>query len=215
MGMSIPYERSGRTRQKSRTRDALIIATRELVAEGLTPTVEGAAAQAGISRTTAYRYFPNQRALFIAAHPEIDRNSLLGANPPRDPAARLAAMLDEFLRLTLESEPQLRMALRLSLERGPEQAESSLRRGRAIAWIEDALHPLLGQLSKQEVRKLALAIRCAAGIEALVWLTDVARLSRAEAVEIMSWSAQTLLRFATIDRKRKRLRKKRPRVEIR
>jgi AcrR family transcriptional regulator len=204
MGMSIPYELSGRTRQKSITRDALIGATRALIAEGLTPTVEAAAAHAGISRTTAYRYFTNQRAILIGAHPEIDRKSLLGANPPRDPAERLGAVLDEFFRIMLETEPQLRMALRLSLDRGPAQNDNSLRRGRAVAWIEDALEPLLGQLSKQELRNLALAIRSAAGIEALVWLTDVGQLSRAQAVGTMRWSALALLRVATSDRKRKR-----------
>jgi AcrR family transcriptional regulator len=204
MGMSIPYELSGRTRQKSVTRDALIGATRALIAEGLTPTVEAAAAQAGISRTTAYRYFSNQRAILIAAHPEIDRKSLLGANPPRDPASRLGTVLDEFFRITLETEPQLRMALRLSLDRASGPNDSSLRRGRAVAWIEDALGPLLGQLSKQELRRLALAIRSAAGIESLVWLTDVAQLSRAQAIEIMKWSALALLSVATGERKRKK-----------
>jgi len=204
MGMSIPYERSGRTRQKARTRAALITATRQLVAEGRTPTVEGAAARAAISRTAAYRYFPNQRALLIAAHPEIDRKSLLAPNPPRDPADRLAAVIEEFLRITVETEPQLRMALRLSLDGGQDQPDSSLRRGRAIQWIEDALAPLVGQLSKQEVRKLALAIRSAAGIEALVWLTDVGRLSRPDAVQVMKESAQALLRSAVADRKRSR-----------
>lgn len=209
MGMSIPYEFSGRTRQKLRTRDALISATRDLIAKGLTPTVEAAAAHGGISRTTAYRYFPNQRAILIGAHPEIDRKSLLGANPPRDPADRLEAVLDEFFRIMLETEPQLRMALRLSLDRGSAQNDNSLRRGRAVGWIEEAIGPLLGQLSKQELRKLAIAIRSAAGIEALVWLTDVARLSRAEAVETMRWSALALLRVAIIDRKRKGLTKRR------
>jgi AcrR family transcriptional regulator len=204
MGMSIPYERTGRTRQKLRTRDALITATRELIAEGFTPTVESAAARAEISRTAAYRYFTNQRALLIAAHPEIDRKSLLGANPPRDPEARLGAVLDEFLRITVDTEPQLRMALRLSLDWVGDASDNSLRRGRAIAWIEDALAPLLGELSKQEVRRLALAIRSAAGIEALVWLTDVGRLSRADAVEVMKTTAQALLRSALADRKRKR-----------
>jgi AcrR family transcriptional regulator len=204
MGMSIPYELSGRTLQKSRTRDALIGATRDLIAEGQTPTVEAAAAHAGISRTTAYRYFTNQRAILIAAHPEIDRESLLGDNPPRDPAERLDVMLDEFFRIMLETEPQLRMALRLSLDSGPAQNDNSLRRGRAVAWIEDALEPLFGQLSKQELRKLALAIRSAAGIEALVWLTDVGQLSRAQAVGTMRWSALALLRVATSDRKSKR-----------
>jgi AcrR family transcriptional regulator len=204
MGMSIPYERTGRTRQKLRTRDALITATRELIAEGFTPTVESAAARAAISRTAAYRYFTNQRALLIAAHPEIDRKSLLGADPPRDPAARLSAVLDEFLRITVETEAQLRMALRLSLDNVGDQTDNSLRRGRAIAWIEDALAPLVGELSKQEVRRLALAIRSAAGIEALVWLTDVGRLSRPDAVQVMKASAQALLRSAIADRKRKR-----------
>jgi AcrR family transcriptional regulator len=203
MGMSIPYERSGRTKQKSRTREALVTATRELIAEGLTPTVESAAARAEISRTTAYRYFTNQRALLIAAHPEIDRKSLLGANPPRDPAARLGAMLEEFHRIMLETEPQLRMALRLSLDPVRDQTESALRRGRAIGWFEDALAPLLGRLPKQEVRRLALAIRSAAGVEALVWLTDVARLTRTQAIEIMQWSAEALLRSALAGRKRK------------
>jgi AcrR family transcriptional regulator len=204
MGMSIPYERSGRTRQKARTRAALITATRELIAEGRTPTVEDAAARGAISRTAAYRYFPNQRALLIAAHPEIDRKSLLGSNPPRDPAARLGAVIEEFLRITVETERQLRVALRLSLDSGHDQPDSSLRRGRAILWIEDALAPLAGQLSKQEVRRLVLAIRSAAGIEALVWLTDVAHLSRGQAVEVMKWSAQALLRSALADRKRMR-----------
>lgn len=208
MGMSIPYERFGRTRQKSRTRDALITTARELIAQGLTPTVEAAAGRAEISRTTAYRYFPNQRALLLAAHPEIERKSLLGADPPPAPAARLAAVIEEFLRITLESEAQLRMALRLSLDHGPDQRDSSLRRGRAIGWFEEALTPL-GQLSRKEIRRLVLAIRATAGIEALVWLTDVAHLSRAEAVEVMKWSAQGLLRAAIADGKRVRSKKKR------
>jgi len=208
MGMSIPYERTGRTRQKLRTREALIAATRELITDGLTPTVEMAAARAEISRTTAYRYFTNQRDLLIAAYPEIDRKSLLGANPPRDPATRLRAMLEEFHRMTLETEPQLRMALRLSLDHIGDQTGNTLRRGRAIGWFEDALAPLLGQLSRQEIRRLVLAIRSAAGIEALVWLTDVAHLSRAQAVEVMNWSAQALLRSALADRKRKGLAKR-------
>jgi AcrR family transcriptional regulator len=197
MGMSMPYEGFGRTRQKLRTRDALIEATRALIADGLTPNVEDAAARAAISRTTAYRYFPNQRGLLIAAHPEIDRRSLLGANLSREPSVRLAAVLEEFHRIVLETEPQLRMALRLSLDHGHDQRDTSLRRGRAIAWIEEALSPLADRLSRQQVHRLAIAIRATAGIEALVWLTDVAGLSRTEATALMRASAQALLRSAT------------------
>ena len=69
MSMSIPYEATGRTRQKARTRDALVRAARDILGEGLSPTVEQAADAAGVARATAYRYFPNQRALLVAAYP--------------------------------------------------------------------------------------------------------------------------------------------------
>ena len=89
MGMSIPYELTGRTNQKARTRTALLGAARALLAEGVSPTVEQAADRAAISRTTAYRYFANQRALLTAVFPEIAVRSLLDADSPTDPAARL------------------------------------------------------------------------------------------------------------------------------
>ena len=85
MVMAIPYEATGRTQQKSRTRQALTAATRELLAQGLTPQVEDAAERAGVSRTTAYRYFPNQRSLLMAAHPQIAPDTLLPPDAPVDP----------------------------------------------------------------------------------------------------------------------------------
>lgn len=200
MGMSIPYELTGRSPQKARTRAALVAASRLLLARGVTPTVEQAAAAAAISRTTAYRYFPNQRLLLIAAHPEVDRPSLLPDSPPADLEARLAVVIDEFTRITVDTEPQLRSTLRLSLDPDSSHREKLLLRGgRAISWIEDALAPLGESGSAADVHRLALAIRSAVGIEALVWLTDVAGLSREEAAGVMRWSARALLRSALAD----------------
>lgn len=197
MGMSIPYELNGRVGQKRRTRDALIAAARDLVANGETPTVERAAEAASISRTTAYRYFPNQRALLIAAHPETAATSLLPEDAPEDAAARLDLVIEEFTRSTLENEAQQRTMLRLSLEAEPvEQGRLPLRQGRAITWIEEALAPLREEMSEADVHRLTLAIRSATGIEAFVWLTDVARLSREDAVALMRWSARALLQAA-------------------
>jgi AcrR family transcriptional regulator len=195
--VSSPYEVTGRTRQKQRTRDELVAAARRLVASGVTPTVEQAAAAAGVSRAAAYRYFPNRRALLGAAHPETGTPSLLPADPPGDPAARLDAVIQEFTRLIVRTEAQQRTMLRLSLEADESgRAGLPLRQGRAISWIEVALSPLHGQLSDPAVRQLALAIRSAVGIEALVWLTDVAALTRDEAADLMVWSARALLRAA-------------------
>ena len=200
MGMSIPYELNGRIDQKRRTRDALIAAARDLVATGETPTVEAAAEAASISRTTAYRYFPNQHALLVAAHPETGVVSLLPEDAPDDAATRLDLVVDAFTRSLLENEAQQRTMLRLSLEADPVQrAQLPLRQGRAIKWIEEALAPLREDMSEADVRRLTHAIRSATGIEALVWLTDIAGLSRHDARELMRWSARALLRSAIAD----------------
>src|SRR5438445_4057997 len=197
MRMSTPYELSGRTRQKQRTRIALVTAARELVARGETPTVDAAAASASVSRTTAYRYFPNQRSLLVAAHPEIERSSLLPEAAPSDVAARLDAVVTALLHLIVDTEEQQRTMLRLSLDPDPShRGELPLRKGRAIGWIGEAPSPLRGQMAERDMRRLILAIRSAAGIESLVWLTDIAGLSRKEAVGLMRWSTGALLRSA-------------------
>jgi AcrR family transcriptional regulator len=195
----MPYERGGRVDQKGRTRQALVSAARDLVARGESPTVERAAAAASVSRATAYRYFPNQRVLLVAAHPETGADSLLGADPPQDPAARLDEVVRAFTALIVETEAQQRSMLRLSLEPDVDHGGLPLRQGRAIGWIREALEPLRGRLTDERLHLLVLAIRSAIGIESLVWLTDMGGLGRAEAVELMRSSAQALLRGALAD----------------
>jgi AcrR family transcriptional regulator len=197
MNMDVPYLHTGRTNQKARTRDALIAAARQLLAEGVTPTIEAAAAEAAIGRTTAYRYFPNSRALLAATYPEVEMDSLLGADPPEDPLARLEMVADGQTRQLLEYEPELRAQLRLALEGEAASGHGlPLRRGRRIGWIEEALSPLGERMPEGELRQLVLGIGATLGIEALVWLTDMAGLSREEAVEVMRSNARTLLRSA-------------------
>jgi AcrR family transcriptional regulator len=195
--MSTGYEQTGRTRQKARTRAALIAAARELLAEGVMPTVEQSADRAGVSRTTAYRYFVNQRALLVAGYPELDEDSLLGLDAPEDPADRLDVVTERIGEQLLEHEPELRAMLRLSLD--PGASDLPLRQGRAIGWIEDALAPLAGRFPRRELRRLVLAIRASIGIEPLVWLTDIGGLAREDAVDLMRDSARSLLRAALDD----------------
>lgn len=195
--MSISYEETGRRRQKARTREALIAAARELLSRGVTPTVEETAEAASISRATAYRYFPNQHALLVAAHPEVEAASLLGPEPPDDPEARLDAVVTGLAEIFLASEESYRAMLRLSLE--PESAdrgELALRKGRRFVWIEEALEPLRNHVAAADFERLVHGVAAAAGIEALVTLTDLGGLSRERAVDVMRWSTQALLRAA-------------------
>jgi AcrR family transcriptional regulator len=198
--VSTPYDRSGRTNQKARTRGELIAAARALVTQGgAMPTVEDAAAAASISRTTAYRYFPNQKALLIAAHPEIDAVSFVPADAGDDPQDRLAAAVSAFVQMIVDTEQQQRTMLRLSLEPDTTPRDLPLRKGRAIGWFEDALSPLEPRLTAEGVSRLAVAIRSAVGIESLVWLVDVAGLTREHAAKTMQWSALALLQHALVD----------------
>lgn len=183
----------GRVRQKQRTRTALVAATRELIARsGRAPTVAEAAELASVSRTTAYRYFASQEELVLAAHPEIGATTMVPPGVPEEPEARFEATVRAFLAMIVDTEVQQRTMLRLSLER--RDADQPLRQGRAIGWFAEALEPLAARLGPDGVRSTAVAVRAVAGIESLVWLTDVAGLSVEEAVEQMVWSAVAVLR---------------------
>jgi AcrR family transcriptional regulator len=187
------YVNGGRVRQKQRTREALLVAARDLVAEGATPTVEMSAERAGISRTTAYRYFPDQAALLATAHPEITTRSMLPEDSPADVGERLDIVVARVTDLVRDTEPQQRTMLRLSLE--PARVGSRellLRKGRVIGWLEEALSPLADDIGSDGVHVLAVAIRSAIGIEAYVWLTDVARVSPDEATAVMRWTARCI-----------------------
>ena len=198
--MSTPYELTGRTRQKQRTRDALVAAARDLVAQGgAAPTVEAAAEAASVSRTTAYRYFPTQKALLVAAHPETTASSLVPDDAGDDPEARLLGAVDAFIRIVVDTEHQQRTMLRLSLDPEVPNESLPLRQGRAITWFEEALAPLRPRLTDAVIHRLALSVRSAVGIESLVWLTDIAGLNREEAAELMRYSARALLLQALAD----------------
>jgi AcrR family transcriptional regulator len=186
----------GRTNQKLRTRNALVAAAQALVLAGKSPTVEDVAEAAGISRTTAYRYFRTQAELLAAAHPELAKTSLLPTEPPASAEERLDVVVREMGRMVTQREAHYRTMLRLSLDPATPRDQLVFRQGRAIGWLEDALTPLRPRLSKAELRRLVFAIRSATGIEAFVWLVDVGGLSRTEAVKTMRWSARLLLRGA-------------------
>lgn len=192
MSMSISYLEQGRALQKARTRRALVDAARALLAEGASVTVEAAAERAELSRATAYRYFVNQRELVVAARPEIEATSMLPADPPDDPLERVVLAAREIMRLTVDWEPELRAMLRLSLDPSDPGHDLVLRQGRRLLWFEDALSPARRTLGPKRFRRLVTALAAAVGIEALVFLTDMAGLEPGEASALLVWTAETL-----------------------
>ena len=189
--MSTDYHGSGRVQQKQRTREHLLAAARALIEGGDTPTVDAVAVAAGISRTTAYRYFPTQARLLSAAFPETAMTSLLPDPAPPGLDDRVATVLAGVLDIIDRTESQQRAMLRLSL--GDQPHELPLRQGRVIGWVREALEPLEEQLGQQGLTTLAVAIRSVCGIESRVWLTDVVGLEREELRALQLWIVQALV----------------------
>src|SRR6201991_4577394 len=106
---------TGRSNQKQRTRRTLLETAAALIAKGARPTVTEVADAAGISRRTAYRYFPTQVKLMTEAALEGLRPSMEAAPRARPSGsttgaieARVDALVEQMQRLALANEALLR-----------------------------------------------------------------------------------------------------------
>jgi AcrR family transcriptional regulator len=191
-----------RARQKARTRAAIVEAAQRLQSENETPTVAQAAEEAGVSRATAYRYFPTQEALLVeitdVSPNVIAVEALLADLDTDDVEQRLLRLLDDFNPLSLAEEAHFRRALWVYLDTWLRSARSgedppALREGRRMRWLDTVLEPAAG-LPDERRRLLASALALTLGPDSLVIMKDVCRLEDAEAVAVLRWAAVALLR---------------------
>jgi AcrR family transcriptional regulator len=186
-------------------RAAILAAAIELLEQGQRPTVAEVADAALVSRATAYRYYPTQEYLLFEAALESTRSDIdreLEENTlPEDAEARLEMLIDALQKRVIDKEPAFRTMLRLSLEQsseevqyGSELAQSRLRGGGRVRWIEKALAPVEGRFEEPDFRRLVAALSLCMGIEALIVLRDVCALEPEEAEEVSRWAARALLR---------------------
>lgn len=174
----------------------------ELMQAGATPSVSEVAEAAGVSRATAYRYFPSQAALVdavvgAALGPILDwRSELPGAE------ARVDDLLATSMPRIEEFEATFRAALKLSLDQwakrraGTLGEEVALERGHRMELLRDAVAPLRATLDEAAFDRLAKALSLVFGVEALVILKDLWRLDPDEADAIVRWTAGALVRAA-------------------
>jgi AcrR family transcriptional regulator len=201
---------TGRERQKGRTRKALLAAAGRLIAAGRTPSVTEVADAAEISRRTAYRYFPTQEQLLVAAAVEGLR---LGITPPpaedavldpesgsslADVEARLDRTVIALQRGAIANEQLFRTMIRVTVGRPspttPAEHTEPRRGARRIDWIELALEPVRKQLGKQRFDRLVSALTVCLGIDSLIVLRDMRGLTGPEAETVSRWTARSLLR---------------------
>jgi AcrR family transcriptional regulator len=113
-------ERGERPNQKRRTRKDLLQAAARLMREGRQPTLEEVAAEAMVSRATAYRYFPGVEALLLEASLDVavpEPEELFADGATSDAVARLERVDTMLHDVVLANEPALRTMLIHSLSR--------------------------------------------------------------------------------------------------
>jgi AcrR family transcriptional regulator len=163
----------------------------------------------GVSRSTAYRYFPTQESLLLelsitVSVTEIDE---LLARPIDSASApeRLLELGDVLNRYIAANETLSRTAQRhyldtwLAAERADEPHDTQVRSGRRNEWISVALAPLRDRLSDADFQRLVAALCLTMGSEAFMVLRDVYQLETEKAVEVAHWAAEAILTAAMTD----------------
>jgi AcrR family transcriptional regulator len=186
----------GRESQKNRTRKALVAAAAELMRAGRHPTVTDAAESAGISRATAYRYFPTQEMLLAEVALFEVGGPLFPAEPENTSTPEAVAHLVRRIGIwTYQNEHPLRTLLRLSLD----PATGVRRPGHRREWIADALSPVRKNINPRTYAKLANALTLLMGIDPVVVMSDIAGVSRDEALDALEWCGRALVEAALRD----------------
>jgi AcrR family transcriptional regulator len=185
----------GRANQKRRTRRDLLEAARTLLSEGATPTVAEVADSAGVSRRTAYRYFPTGEQLLADAALEGLREQVAASfEGVDDVEERVARLLKALLRTWKRDEHLLRTIVRTTVG---DADRSGPRRGyRRLEWIDRVLEPVHARLGPAAYDDLRSALAVCIGTEAFIVLQDVCGKRVPQIERILVRSAQALVRDA-------------------
>jgi AcrR family transcriptional regulator len=191
-----------RANQRRRTKAAIMEGARALLLEGKVPSVAEAAEAAGVSRATAYRYFPTQGALVREA---VDAGLVWGRSAWEEllgDAKELTERVQRYVSLAFdlirEDEALMRGYLLLALEQwaklqaGEELGEEPIKRGGRLEAISATLEPFTEQLDDAAIRRLSVAVSLLVGIEAHVVFRDIWGLDDDEARGTSLWMARVL-----------------------
>ena len=190
------------TGSRVRMKRTLLEAAMRLLQNGLVPSVSDVAAEAEVSRATAYRYFPTQAALMQEAVDEA-LGPILGWDCETDAADERVAELIGFSYPRMDQyEATHRGALLVAMDQwsrrksGALGTEAPVVRGNRKELLAKALAPLQPVLSPDEFDRLCQGLSLIFGIEAIVVLKDIWKLDASGAQDVALWAARTLVRGA-------------------
>jgi AcrR family transcriptional regulator len=176
-----------------------------MMRQGASPSVSEVAEFAGVSRSTAYRYFPTQAAMVQAVVSETLGPILAWQSDLTGACERVASLVQESFPRISKNAATFRAALRLSLENqselsGPEE-NKSYARGHRVDLLDRALAPMRKTCSEAEVARLSQALSMIYGIEGLIVLKDIWGVEDKAAEDVALWAAKALVNAALAEGK--------------
>lgn len=201
--------REGRRNQRMRTRKDLLQAAARLLNDGQRPTMADVAAEAQVSRATAYRYFASVEALLCEAPVDEDvpdPTEVFARDRSVDPEKRVAKAEAAMHAAVYRNIPQLRAMLAYTFKQSlePEAAGIPVRQNRRTPLIEKALEPARARLRPATYRKLRAALALVFGTESMIVFEDVLRVDEREARAVKAWALRQLVRGALEESRRSR-----------
>ncbi|EKT54232.1 TetR/AcrR family transcriptional regulator [Providencia sneebia] len=195
------------TGTRKRTYNLLINTALMLFEKGDIPSVSELAIEAGVSRATAYRYFPTQSDL-IAAIVNASLGPILTWKPSSE---KTEERIDELLTFALprmfEHEGALRAALQISLQQWAkgraspqEQTEKRLERGNRKDILAMVTEPMKGEFPQELIDKVIKAFSVIYGSEIFVVLKDIWKQEDDEVIKMAKWMAKAVINQAIADK---------------
>ena len=178
--------------KRSRTREALLSGARALMARGEPVTVAAAAAQEGISRATAYRYFSdpqvlaNEAGLAVKVLPYED--VVASCTGPREKTIAVALYIFD---LSTDNEAAFRQFLARNLDSWLAHGPADRRGARRVEMFGNALED--AGLKAKDKTRLINGLTAASGAEAMIALFDVAKVDQNASRQAIRDVAEALL----------------------
>jgi AcrR family transcriptional regulator len=193
---------------RGRTYRLLLAQAMDLAADGRLVTVAEVAAAAGVSRATAYRYFPSRSRLISAIIGESLGPVRRFESRKVDGRERVQELFTKTFPRFRQFEPHMRAALQLSLEhwaleRSGRIDEEPYRRGHRVAILKRVASPLKSKMREGEFSRLLCGLSMIFGIEPYVVLKDIWGCSDREVQATARWMADAMIDAALKASKRR------------
>ncbi|HDN2512474.1 TPA: TetR/AcrR family transcriptional regulator [Providencia rettgeri] len=204
----MPKTNSAQGYKGTRKRTYLLLVTTalDLFEKGAMPSVSELALEAGVSRATAYRYFPTQSDLITATVNE----SLGPILTWRPQSEKTEERIDELLAFAFprmfEHEGALRAALQASLQQwaqgrsAPQEVKNKqFERGNRKDILTMVTAPMKSEYPQEIIDKVIKAFSVIYGSEIFLVLKDIWKMDNEQVIELAQWMAKAIINQAITD----------------